>query len=58
MVTFTDSQGCNASGFFIVSEPTALYTANLLTIEELDTQYISQVLVTQTGVWVTGVFGK
>ena len=29
-VTFTDSNGCSASGFFIVSEPTFLYTANLI----------------------------
>ena len=29
-VTFTDTKGCSASGFFIVSEPTFLYTANLI----------------------------
>lgn len=29
-VTFTDTEGCSASGFFIVSEPTFLYTANLI----------------------------
>lgn len=30
MVTFTDAVGCSASSFFVVSEPTALYTANLI----------------------------